>query len=127
MIKLIVFLSMIFLHIVDDFKFQGILANMKQESWWKKNYPNKRYKYDYIISLLIHAFSWDFMIHIPIIIYLFYYNMYDRDFIMFICIVIFANSLEKNVPVSPIFIENKRIVVIITVINQAIVTVDIQF
>jgi hypothetical protein len=76
MIKLIVLLSMMFLHVVDDFKFQGILSSMKQKSWWKKNYPNKRYKYDYIISLIIHAFSWDFMIHIPIIIYLFYYNMY---------------------------------------------------
>lgn len=89
MIKLIVLLSMMFLHIVDDFKFQGILSSMKQKSWWKKNYPNKRYKYDYIISLIIHAFSWDFMIHIPIIIYLFYYNMYDRDFIMFICAFVF--------------------------------------
>lgn len=49
MIKLIVLLSMMFLHIVDDFKFQGILSSMKQKSWWKKNYPNKCYKYDYII------------------------------------------------------------------------------
>ena len=89
MIKLIVLLSMMFLHIVDDFKFQGILSSMKQKSWWEKNYPNKRYRYDYVISLIIHAFSWDFMIHIPIIIYLFYYNMYDRDFIMFICTFVF--------------------------------------
>ena len=68
MIKLIVLLSMMFLHIVDDFKFQGILSSMKQKSWWKKNYPDKRYRYDYVISLIIHAFSWDFIMFICIFV-----------------------------------------------------------
>lgn len=31
-----IFLSMIILHIIDDFKLQGILADFKQISWWKK-------------------------------------------------------------------------------------------
>jgi len=44
-----VLLCMFFLHIIDDFKLQGILADFKQKSWWKKNYPNELYKYDWII------------------------------------------------------------------------------
>lgn len=29
-------LLMIFLHIVDDYYLQGILASMKQKEWWNK-------------------------------------------------------------------------------------------
>ena len=42
---------MLYCHILDDFCLQGILASLKQKSWWEENYPNKLYKYDYIISL----------------------------------------------------------------------------
>jgi hypothetical protein len=58
---------MIFCHIVDDYYLQGILAKMKQKSWWKENAPDdKHYKYDYIWALIMHAFSWAFMIMLPI-------------------------------------------------------------
>lgn len=63
------FLSMIFLHIVDDFHLQGILASMKQKSWWKKNAPDEMYKFDYLVVLFEHSFSWAFMINIPVFIY----------------------------------------------------------
>lgn len=59
---------MIFCHIVDDYYLQGWLASAKQKTWWKKNAPDPLYKYDYIIALIEHAFSWTFMIHLPIII-----------------------------------------------------------
>lgn len=59
---------MIFLHIVDDYYLQGILAAMKQKDWWIKNAPDKKYKYDYIVALLMHSFSWAFMIMIPTLI-----------------------------------------------------------
>lgn len=65
-----ILLSMIFLHIVDDFKLQqGILSNMKQKNWWihQKEYKNI-YRYDYIPALILHAFSWSFMIMLPIAI-----------------------------------------------------------
>ena len=61
-----VILLMIFCHIVDDYYLQGILASMKQKKFWKENAPEKMYKYDYIWALIIHAFSWAFMIMLPI-------------------------------------------------------------
>lgn len=61
------FFAMIFLHIIDDFCLQGILASMKQKSWWTKQDQYKEmYKNDYIIALLMHSFSWAFMIMLPI-------------------------------------------------------------
>lgn len=35
-------LLMIFLHIVDDYYLQGILASMKQKEWWHKTAPENR-------------------------------------------------------------------------------------
>lgn len=66
----IVLFLMIFLHIVDDFCLQGIMASMKQKSWWKKDpiAAKPLYKYDYIAALFAHSFSWAFMIMIPVLI-----------------------------------------------------------
>lgn len=75
MIKFILLLSMVFFHIIDDYRLQGILASMKQKEWWEKNYPEEIYKYDYIPALLEHAFSWTFMIHIPVFVYSFLFGM----------------------------------------------------
>lgn len=61
----IILLLMIFLHIVDDYYLQGILAKMKQKSWWEENAPDKKYKCDYIVALICHAFSWTFLIMLP--------------------------------------------------------------
>ncbi|WP_029502507.1 DUF3307 domain-containing protein [Lachnoclostridium phytofermentans] len=61
-IKIMILLSMIFLHIVDDYYLQGWLASAKQKSWWEKNAPDKLYKHDYIIALFMHSFSWAYMI-----------------------------------------------------------------
>ena len=66
-----ILLAMLFCHVIDDFYLQGILASMKQKMWWKKQGQYKeKYKYDYIPALIIHAFSWVFMIMLPIVIYL---------------------------------------------------------
>lgn len=75
--KLFVLFAMIFCHIVDDYYLQGILASMKQRSWWQ-DYISKAcredarrfYKYDYIIALIMHSLSWAFMIMLPISIYM---------------------------------------------------------
>lgn len=63
---------MIFFHIIDDFllQSQSVLGTMKQKNWWKENSPNKLYRYDYIIALIMHAFSWSFMIMLPIAVIL---------------------------------------------------------
>lgn len=41
------FFIMFWLHLIDDFHLQGLLGNLKQKSWWEKNYPNKLYKDDW--------------------------------------------------------------------------------
>ena len=69
---------MIFMHIVDDYYLQGILASMKQKSWWQKQetYCDK-YKHDYKVALFMHAFSWTFMIMLPLfLVYGFQYNIF---------------------------------------------------
>ena len=67
--KILILFAMIFCHIVDDYYLQGILASMKQKDWWKKQESyNENYKYDYIIALIMHAFSWSFMILLPFIL-----------------------------------------------------------
>lgn len=67
---LFIFLAMIFCHIVDDYYLQGWLANAKQKKWWQENAPQQLYKYDYIVALICHSFSWSFMIMLPIAIFL---------------------------------------------------------
>lgn len=66
MSRAFVILWMIFFHIVDDYYLQGWLASAKQRSWWKENAPDKLYRYDYIWALIMHSFSWSFMIMLPI-------------------------------------------------------------
>lgn len=62
-----IFIAMIFCHIVDDFYLQGILAKMKQKKFWEE-YDSK-YECDYIVALIIHGFSWAFMIMLPVAIF----------------------------------------------------------
>ena len=69
MYKYILLLTMVFLHIVDDFYLQGVLARMKQKDYWKENVPDKLYEKDYIAALIAHGYSWSFMVHIPVLIY----------------------------------------------------------
>ena len=64
--KIFTLLLMIFCHIVDDYYLQGWLASAKQKKYWQENAPEKLYKYDYIWALIMHSFSWAFMIMLPI-------------------------------------------------------------
>ena len=70
--RLSILLLMVFCHIVDDYYLQAIspLASMKQRKWWDENYPQKLYKYDYIVALLMHSLSWAFMVMLPVAFYL---------------------------------------------------------
>lgn len=63
-----ILLFMVFMHIVDDYYLQGVLASMKQKACWEKNAPEPLYKNDYKIALGIHAMSWAFCIMFPIAI-----------------------------------------------------------
>ncbi len=66
--EIAIFLCMIFCHILDDFKFQGILAEFKSKHWWREHSPSEQYKHDWKISLFMHCFSWSFMVMLPILI-----------------------------------------------------------
>lgn len=101
--KIIVLISMLYLHILDDFKLQGILANFKQKEFWEKNYPDELYKYDYIVSLFIYALQWAISVSIPIIVYLYFNNMlnvYSVDIGIFILgnmtIHAYVDNLKAN-------------------------------
>ena len=59
-------LCMIFCHIIADYNLQGWLASAKQKSYWKENAPDQMYKHDYICALIMHSFSWTFMIMLPL-------------------------------------------------------------
>ena len=68
MSKIFILLWMLFNHILDDYWLQGILASMKQKSWWKENTNTEDYelyRYDYIMALIMHSISWTFMIMLP--------------------------------------------------------------
>lgn len=62
----VVLIFMIFCHIVDDYYLQGILAKMKQQKFWESS--GKKYRNDYVMALFMHAFSWAFMIMLPVLI-----------------------------------------------------------
>lgn len=82
--RLFIILLMIFLHIVDDYYLQGWLASAKQKEWWQKNAPQPLYKHDYIWALLMHSFSWSFMIMLPIA----YINGFNVDAVFLVVLVL---------------------------------------
>jgi hypothetical protein len=74
---------MIFFHIIDDYNLQGWLASAKQKSYWKETAPDKKYEHDYIWALIMHSFSWTFMVMLPIA-YVQEFNIGFGFFILFI-------------------------------------------
>lgn len=62
------------LHFIDDFCLQiHSLSKFKQKHWWEiicreNKLDFKKYRFDYIMSLLIHSFEWSIMISLPLLI-----------------------------------------------------------
>lgn len=96
--KIFILLSMIFLHIIDDYKLQGILASMKQKKWWEEQKEYKiLYKYDYIPALIEHSFSWTFMIMLPIAVVMhFNIGWWAFAYIINMAIHAFVDDLKAN-------------------------------
>lgn len=76
--KLVLFLSMLFMHIFADYNLQGILASMKQKEYWKKElkydekqFQNSQYKEDYKCALLMHSLQWTICIFVMPLIYMY--------------------------------------------------------
>lgn len=71
----IIICVMLFLHVFADYSLQGILADMKQKSWWieklgmkdAKELVNSKYSKDYLVALITHAFEWTFVVMIPML------------------------------------------------------------
>ena len=82
--KVLVLFAMLFCHIVDDYYLQGILASMKQKSWWEANAPRELYKNDYKMALFEHAFSWSFVMSLPLTIIAIYYQINPLYFILLV-------------------------------------------
>ena len=96
--KIFILFAMIFLHIIDDYKLQGILASMKQKKWWEEQKEYKSlYKYDYIPALIEHSFSWTFMIMLPIAITLhFNIGWWVIAYIINMAIHAYVDDLKAN-------------------------------
>ena len=93
--------AMLFLHTLDDFHLQGALVNLKQRKYWLKNSPSDLFKYDYLVALFVHSFSWTFMTMLPIVIY--YRSTLDSIIIKYVVIFIinvmchaFIDNLRAN-------------------------------
>lgn len=71
---------------------------MKQKSWWEENAPDRLYDHDYYVALIIHSFSWAFMINIPVFIYF----KFDPPAIVYtcfksnLCIHFLVDNLKAN-------------------------------
>ena len=75
--SIFILLTMIFLHMIADYNLQGILASMKQISWWKElckpygindnNFPKSKYSKDYIVGLFCHSYVWSCLIMLPLL------------------------------------------------------------
>lgn len=92
---------MVFCHIVDDYYLQGVLANLKQKKWWKDNAPQELYENDYIVALIMHSFSWAFMIMLPIMIYTMANNCFSVWFYVIALVIntiihTFVDNLKAN-------------------------------
>lgn len=62
------------LHLIADFCLQGILANMKQRSWWEEQFEKfnvdekhrELYKDDWEVGLYCHAMMWSIITFFPL-------------------------------------------------------------
>ena len=80
---------MLFCHTIADYNLQGWLASAKQKSYWEENSPDKMYRYDYIMALIMHSISWSSMIMFPLMIYLIYIgDIGDSLIITFILFIV---------------------------------------
>ena len=93
-----ILLCMFFLHVFDDFTLQGWMANGKQKSWWKENAPASMYKHDYVVCLILHSFSWSFLMTLPALFFRgFNVDVYYAMVLMFtIAIHAITDDLKAN-------------------------------
>lgn len=91
-------LTMIFMHIIDDYYLQGVLASLKQKKWWEENDNDEMYKNDYLMALFMHSFSWAFMIMLPYHIYILIFGgtFYPLLFLFNLLIHMYIDNAKAN-------------------------------
>lgn len=122
---LFVVLFMVFLHVVADYNLQGWLASAKQKSYWEANAPEKMYKHDYIIALIMHSISWSFMIMLPIA----YYKPWCVNWVfavVFACnIIVHAVVDHLKANVKRINLWQDQLIHILQIILTAVLLIEI--
>ena len=94
---------------MDDFYLQGPLADMKQIQWWNKKLNDlsndkkdfvrleNLYRYDFLIALFLHGFSWTFMImSVPMMVMIFTKHLHVVLYIVAFIINWFIHIVEDN-------------------------------
>ena len=102
MSNIFIVLLMIFMHIVDDYYLQGWLASAKQKRYWEENAPEKLYANDYIWALIMHSFSWAFMIMLPIA----FVKGFDIGIVF---LIVFASNLTLHAVVDDAKANKRKI------------------
>lgn len=89
-----IFLIMIIMHIIADYMLQtDLMAKYKQVKNWKEYIDkNKKYKYDFIVILLIHSFEWAFFIILPTVIYDIIQNGYGDKLLVYVLFMLVINT-----------------------------------
>lgn len=84
-------LSMIFLHVIADYKIQdNFISTYKQKKNWEEYIKkDKQYRYDYIVVLLVHSFSWSIITFLPLLLEL-------KSMIVF-SIIILINTIFHSI------------------------------
>ena len=90
--SVILLFAMLFMHIVDDYYLQGILAKLKQQMWWTENEPEPMYRNDWLVALIAHSFSWSFSITIPAILYWLHADVFHP--VLYIVLFVFNMALH---------------------------------
>lgn len=104
--SIFVLFAMFFCHIADDFYMQGWLASAKQKSWWEKNAPGTMYRNDYIAALIMHCFSWTFMIlFVPSLFGFCKTGMYLALFVINFSIHLFTDNAKANLKAINLIID----------------------
>ena len=52
---------------MDDIIYQYFMR--KSKKWWDENAPQVLYRYDYVVALIAHSFSWSLFVTLPVVIY----------------------------------------------------------
>lgn len=95
-VKIFILIVMLFCHTIADYNLQGWLASAKQKSYWEENAPDKMYRYDYIMALIMHSISWSSMIMFPLMIYQLYTaNSLIMTFIIFIANIFLHAQIDN--------------------------------